>query len=424
LIKTLLQQKQLRVNWRANDMRKAAVVTLTLIGLMTLGMVCVQPIKAEYQGNIALNADGTITPSTAPIQQTGDTYTLTGDVVGSISILRSNTTFDGNGHSLTGGRGVGGLSVGYDFYSSTSSAGASNVTVKNLIVKGSVYGIALIETKNGLIFNNTVSETSNVPFQPTAGIRVEGGGSNIIKGNNLVKNQVGMSFLETKNNLIVENNIKNCSTSETGGYGVMFWIGASNNTIYHNNFINNKVQAYNSVNSLPINTWDNGYPSGGNYWSDYKTKYPSAAEIGDSKIGNTAYVIDSKNRDRYPLMEPFTATPPQITLLSPVNQVYNKSSVDLVFTTDEAVNWTGYSLDGEQNVTVTGNTTIADLPNGSHTLAVYANDTFGNMGTSETVFFTITEPPESFPTTLVIGFIITVIVISIVLLLYFKKRKH
>jgi hypothetical protein len=150
-----------------------------------------------------------------------------------------------------------------------------------------------------------------------------------------------------------------------------------------------------------------------------------AATIGaTTKIGNTAYVIDSKNRDRYPLMEPFTATPPQITLLSPVNQVYNKSSVDLVFTTDEAVNWTGYSLDGEQNVTVTGNTTIADLPNGSHTLAVYANDTFGNMGTSETVFFTITEPPESFPTTLVIGFIITVIVISIVLLLYFKKRKH
>jgi parallel beta-helix repeat protein len=406
-------------------MRKAAVVTLTLIGLMTLGMVCVQPIKAEYQGNIAVDADGNVTPSTAPIQQSGDTYTLTGDVVGSISVLRSNMTFDGNGHSLTGGRGVGGLSVGYDFYSSITSVGASNVTVKNLIVKGSVYGIALIETKNALISNNTVSETSNVPFQPTAGIRVEGGGSNIIKRNNFVKNQVGMSFLETKNNLIVENNIENCSTSETGGYGIMFWIDASNNTIYHNNFINNKVQAYNSVNSLPINTWDNGYPSGGNYWSDYHTKYPNAAEIGDSKIGNTAYVIDSKNQDRYPLMEPFTATPPQITLLSPVNQVYNESSVDLVFTTDEAANWTGYSLDGEQNVTVTGNTTIADLPNGSHTLAVYANDTLGNMGASETVSFTV-EVPEPFPTTIITAFsgISAVVVVGAVLAIYFKKRKN
>jgi parallel beta-helix repeat protein len=426
LIKTLIQQKQPRISWRADNMRKAAVVTLILIGLMTIGMVCVQPIRAEYQGNIALNADGNVTPSTAPIQQTGDTYTLTGDVVGSISVLRSNTTFDGNGHSLTGGRGVGGLSVGYDFYSSTSSVGASNVTVKNLIVKGSVYGIALIETKNALVFNNTVSGTSNVPFQPTAGIRVEGGGSNIIKGNNLVKNQVGMSFLGTKNNLIVENNIENCSTSETGGYGIMFWTGASNNTIYHNNFINNRVQAYNSVNSLPINTWDNGYPSGGNYWSDYKTKYPSAAEIGDSKIGNRAYAIDSKNRDRYPLMEPFTATLPQITLLSPVNQVYNESSVDLVFTTDEAANWTGYSLDGEQNVTVTGNTTIADLPNGSHTLAVYANDTLGNMGTSETVFFTVKEPEqEPFPTATVaaVSGMSALIVFGAVLAIYFKKRK-
>ena len=202
----------------------------------------------------------------------------------------------------------------------------------------------------------------------------------------------------------------------------MFWIDALNNTIYHNNFINNKVQAYNSVNSLPINTWDNGYPSGGNYWSDYHTKYPNAAEIGDSKIGNTAYVIDSKNQDRYPLMEPFTATPPQITLLSPVNQVYNESSVDLVFTTDEAANWTGYSLDGEQNVTVTGNTTIADLPNGSHTLTVYANDTFGSVEASETISFSIAEP---FPTALVVAASgVSAAVIGIGLLVYFKKRKR
>jgi hypothetical protein len=48
-------------------MRKTAVVTLILIGLMTLGIVCIQPIKAEYQGDITINADGSISPSTAPI---------------------------------------------------------------------------------------------------------------------------------------------------------------------------------------------------------------------------------------------------------------------------------------------------------------------------------------------------------------------
>jgi parallel beta-helix repeat protein len=399
------------------------IVTLILISLMTLGVVCIQPIKAEYQGNIAINADGSISPSTAPIQQTGDTYTLTGDVVGSISVLRSNMTFDGNGYSITGGQGVGGLSVGCNFYSSTVPTGASNVTIKNLTVKGSVFGISLVDTTNALVFNNTISETRNVPFQPTAGIYVSGGGSNIITGNNLINNQVGMSFLETQNNLIVGNNIENSSAPTTGGYGIVFW-GASNNTIYHNNFIDNKVQAYDySFNSpFSVNTWDNGFPDGGNYWSDYQTKYPNAAEIGNSRIGNTAYVIDSENQDRYPLMEPFTTTPPQITLLSPVNQAYNESSVDLVFTTDDVVNWTAYSLDGKQNVTITGNSTITGIPNGSHNLIVYANDTFGNMGTSETLTFTIAVP-EPFPTLLVAaGLGVAVLVVGLGLFFYFKKR--
>jgi parallel beta-helix repeat protein len=408
-------------------MRKTAVVTLILIGLMTLGVVCIQPIKAEYQGNITINADGSISPSTAPIQQNGDTYTLTGDVIGSITVMRSNMTFDGNGHSLIAlgtGHGVEGLSVGCNYYSSPPVlTGASNVTVKNLAVKGSVFGISLVETTNALIFNNTISETKNIPFQATAGIRVSGGGSNTITGNYLVNNYVGIYCIETQNNLIVGNDVVNCSTPGGGGTAIVFW-GASNNIIYHNSFINNEVQAYDDSFNSPfsINTWDNGYPNGGNYWSDYQTKYPNAAEIGNSKIGNTAYVIDSKNQDRYPLMEPFTTTPPQITLLSPVNQAYNESSVDLVFTTDEAVNWTAYSLDGKQNVTITGNSTITGIPNGSHNLIVYANDTFGNMGTSETLTFTIAVP-ESFPTLLVAaGLGVAVLVVGLGLFFYFKKR--
>jgi len=282
-------------------MKKTTVITLILVGLLALGVFCVQTIKAEDQGNITINADGSITPSTAPVQQTGDTYTLTGDVHGSTTVMRSNTTFDGNGHILTGGQGVGGLSVGCNYYSSTTSVGASNVTVRNLTVKGSVFGISLVETTNALVFNNTISETGNGPLsldEPTAGIYVSGGGSNTIKGNNLVNNYVGIYFIETQKNLIVGNNIVNCSNTflGSGGPAIVFW-GASNNTIYHNNFINNPQQAYAASFNSPfsVNTWDNGYLSGGNYWSDYKTKYPNAAEIGNTRIGDTAYVIDSEN---------------------------------------------------------------------------------------------------------------------------------
>jgi hypothetical protein len=53
-----------------------------------------------------------------------------------------------------------------------------------------------------------------------------------------------------------------------------------------------------------MNVWDNGYPSGGNYWRDYQTRYPNATEIDSSGIWNTPYVIDANNTDRYPLMAP------------------------------------------------------------------------------------------------------------------------
>jgi parallel beta-helix repeat protein len=77
---------------------------------------------------------------------------------------------------------------------------------------------------------------------------------------------------------------------------------SSNNMFFHNNFINNTQQV--SSDGSP-NTWDNGYPSGGNYWSDYRTAYPNATEVDSSGIWNTSYVIDSNNIDRYPLMGPF-----------------------------------------------------------------------------------------------------------------------
>jgi hypothetical protein len=390
-----------------------------------VSIVSVLPVKAEYQGDITINADGTISPSTAPIQQTGDTYTLTNDVHGTITVMKSNMTFDGNGYSLIylGPFGVGGLSVGCNYYSSPPvSTGASNVTIKNLIVKGSIYGINLMETTNSLVYNNTILETWNGPFQSTAGISVSGGGSNIIKGNNLVNNHNGMSFIGTQNNLIVENNIENSTTSSTSrAYGIAFW-SASDNTIYHNSFINNEVQVNPIYTHIPTNTWDNGYPSGGNYWSDYLTRYPNVTEVDNSGTGSTPYVIDANNTDRYPLMEPYNVAPPRISVLSPVDQVFNESSVPLSFTVNKPAVWMGYSLDGQNNVTVTGNVTLSGLSVGLHNVTVYANDTLGNMGASATVAFNVEVP---FPTALVAAASgATAIVVGAGLLFYFKKRRH
>ena len=46
------------------------------------------------------------------------------------------------------------------------------------------------------------------------------------------------------------------------------------------------------------NVWDDGYPSGGNYWDNY-----TGVDSNHDGIGDTPYIIDADNVDNYPLME-------------------------------------------------------------------------------------------------------------------------
>jgi parallel beta-helix repeat protein len=87
-------------------------------------------------------------------------------------------------------------------------------------------------------------------------------------------------------------------------------------------------------------------------------------------------------------------TLPQITILSPLNQTYQTGSIPLTFTVNKLTSWIGYSLNGQPNATIVGNTTLLGLPDGSYSIVVYANDTGGNMGASETIYFTIGRAPE------------------------------
>ena len=112
-------------------------------------------------------------------------------------------------------------------------------------------------------------------------------------------------------------------------------------------------------------------------------------------------------------------TPPKVSNLS-VNSADSGNRL-LSFTVDEEASWVGYSLDNQANVTVVDEAVLRDLPFGSHNVAVYAEDSAGNMGASETLFFTIEEP---FPTIMVIAPITSAAFISVGLLIYFKKRKN
>jgi hypothetical protein len=112
---------------------------------------------------------------------------------------------------------------------------------------------------------------------------------------------------------------------------------------------------------------------------------------------------------------------PQITVLSPETKTYNVSDVPLDFTVNETFSKIEYSLDGQSNVTINGNTTLIWLPNGYHNVTVYATDEFGNIGVPKIIYFSVEAP---FPTALVVAVsVATVVVVGVVLLVYFRKRK-
>jgi len=111
--------------------------------------------------------------------------------------------------------------------------------------------------------------------------------------------------------------------------------------------------------------------------------------------------------------------PPNIAILSPENKTYGETDIKSVFTVDEPVSWMGYSLDGQNNVTVTGNVTLAVLPEGAHNLTLSATDLVGNTGVSETVCFVIAP----FPTVLVVAVAVTITIGGAAGYLLIKRRK-
>jgi N-acetylneuraminic acid mutarotase len=118
----------------------------------------------------------------------------------------------------------------------------------------------------------------------------------------------------------------------------------------------------------------------------------------------------------------YGTVPPAIAVVSPENENYTSGNVSLAFTVNKQAVWMGYSLDGQDNVTMSGNVTLSGLSTGLHNVTVYAKDEFDNIGASETIIFNV---PESFPIAVVVAAsVATIAVVGVGLMVYFKKRKH
>jgi len=380
----------------------SAVALTQLTNPATANFICFLP-------TITIHSDGTVEPETGFIRQDGNVYTLTADVIReyAIKIQCSNMVFDGAGHTIDGSLPT----LGYANKGLTL-AGATNVTIKNLEVTGFIdHNIRLESCSEVSVLKVTASNIAlhNSDFNTIAESIVGGFIVRLSSHNNVItENNISVLTIEySDDNVITKNNV-----TELFVFG-----GAS--TFFKNNFAC-EYEGLRHVGSL--NRWDNGLV--GNYWSDYE-----GADVNGDGIGDTPYVINAANQDRYPLMTPwhptipFDTMPPRITIALPENIVYNVSSVPLVFSIYEPASSMCYSLDGQDNVTIAGNTTLSGLLNGSHNLTVYVTDQSGNVGASDTIYFNV-DAPEPFPVVPVAAASVIVAVVGVGLLVYFKKRKR
>lgn len=256
-------------------------------------------------------------------------------------------------------------------------ANCTNVVVQNQVLTNGSAGIEIGFSWDNIIADNTVSETktgiflwnshSNTVTGNTAsshyssGIGMGHSDNNTLSGNNLMGNRKGIFLGTSDSNIIDANNVWNnevgiflgtlhspgpgsynnsvtnnsvynngygvCISGESegnsvsnnsivsNGNGVYISEYPDNNRIYHNNIIDSIQQAHEDKNT---NQWDDGYPSGGNYWSDYvgvdAFSGPNQDIPGGDSIGDTPYVIDFNSEDRYPLMNLSGTFPPSAPL--------------------------------------------------------------------------------------------------------------
>jgi len=173
-------------------------------------------------------------------------------------------------------------------------------TITNCITTNKYWeGILLISSSNNIIKN--CATRNNYLY----GFEIISSSNNTILNCNIENNLRGIYLYNYSDNNLVLNN-----TVENNYYGIYSYYKSDNNRIYHNIIINNATQAYDNCS----NYWDNGYPSGGNYWSDYAGADNYRGEnqdmLGSDGIGDTpCYIIGDNNRDRYPLMNPFGEQP-------------------------------------------------------------------------------------------------------------------
>ena len=211
------------------------------------------------------------------------------------------------------------------------TASHNNTIAYNSIAATAGYGVSLTASSYNKIQGNDISSTGQAAVKIDT-VQVASSPEqfviptyNYVFENNITCTESGVSLRTARNTFVFKNSISGCKDAimlsgshenhflgnhiiDSSQYGINLAV-ANDNTFYHNNFLDNAIQAYenhrvywwwlqNDTYYSEGNTFDNGEE--GNYWSDYT----GVDEDGDG-IGETPHPVYENFTDRYPLTTPF-----------------------------------------------------------------------------------------------------------------------
>jgi hypothetical protein len=243
------------------------LLILVILSLSSLSNVLF--VKSQLVVNtVNINADGSIEPSTAPIERNENVYTLTSNISGGIAVHKSNIIIDGAGYAFQGNGGTG-IDLTNNVTDVPSSREIWNLTIKNLGIINFDFSIQTNGGGNNTLYNDYIANTIS---GMRGGVFLWGcGGNNITHCTISGEPAIFMDFCSSRNT-VTENNLSGGVWLELGG----------DETVDRN------------------------------YWTDYLIKYPNATEVDSSGTGNTPYVFDSYGavsgvlQDNHPLMNPIS----------------------------------------------------------------------------------------------------------------------
>jgi hypothetical protein len=418
--------------------RRAILVVFTLILLVTGGLfgnlssANFFPAPGPDLPRIYIRSDGSVEPSTAPIDKSGNNYKLTDNILmHTLVIQRDNIVLDGSNYMIEGNKSWMGIAPRWDDAGNNGIIleSRNHVNITNLNIEKFTAGVRITDSSRINIVRNSFKEETAVMDTPM-GIVIEASSDVLIESNNFTSIS-GPAIASNGKNIIIR---RNTLTDIIDGIDGSIAIEGSLNTI-----IDNKIETTSL--SIRLAEADSNMIARNHITGGISLVSCSYNQVFENNLTSIRLVIGSNNTffDNY-------LTELELDEFAVNNTFYGNTfaaGLEVRFNDAESTLWDNGTIGNyweDYNGTDSNGDGVGDSPYvitgvkwdtdvGGIVSVVCGQDNYPLLVPFENLSASVisSEPQPGlnpFAMTLLLASVITLAIVVVGLLVYFKKRKH